>query len=145
MIDERINKTLVELERQLKEVDSAKKQVERTVDAYDGLKKTTKDYSNSLENIQSTLNEIVKLVGEDYSNKVKIFEEEIVKIQTLAKESIETTNKAAISVTDSVSKVIKSTQTKLTISIVISLITMATVLIVQFFPLIVQNIKHLIK
>lgn len=145
MIDERINKSLAELEKQLKDVDAAKKQVEQTVNAYDGLKKSTKAYSDSLNDIQSTLKDIVSLVGEDYSNKVQAFEDEIKRIQSLATESIENTNNASTMVTNSVSNVVKSTQRKLTISIVLSAITLLLVTILQIYPLIIQTAKHIIK
>lgn len=145
MIDERINKSLAELEKQLKDVDAAKKQVEQTVNAYDGLKKSTKAYSDSLNDIQSTLKDIISLVGEDYSNKVQAFEDEIKRIQSLATESIENTNNASTMVTNSVSNVVKSTQRKLTISIVLSAITLLLVTILQIYPLIIQTAKHIIK
>ena len=37
MIDQRINDSLKELEQGLKNIDSARKQVERTINSYDGL------------------------------------------------------------------------------------------------------------
>ena len=43
MIDEKINNSLRELEQGLKNVESARKQVEKTVSSYDGLNKTTAD------------------------------------------------------------------------------------------------------
>ena len=37
MIDQRINDSLKELEQSLKNLDSARKQVEKTIESYDGL------------------------------------------------------------------------------------------------------------
>ena len=47
MIDEKINNSLKELEQRLQNVESARKQVEKTVSSYDGLNKTTAEYVSS--------------------------------------------------------------------------------------------------
>lgn len=73
MIDERINKTLSELESNLRNVESARKQVESTVNAYDGLKAATTNYVKSLTSINDNLSAIVNAIGEDYDNNVKSF------------------------------------------------------------------------
>ena len=44
MIDQRINDSLKELEQGLKNIDSARKQVERTINSYDGLHNSTSEY-----------------------------------------------------------------------------------------------------
>ena len=46
MIDEKINKTLSELEANLRNVESARKQVESTVNSYEGIKAVTANYVN---------------------------------------------------------------------------------------------------
>ena len=46
MIDQRINDSLKELEQGLKNIDSARKQVERTINSYDGLHNSTSEYMN---------------------------------------------------------------------------------------------------
>lgn len=61
MIDEKINKTLSELEANLRNVESARKQVESTVNAYDGFKTVTENCVKSLSSISDNLNAI----GED--------------------------------------------------------------------------------
>ena len=48
MIDEKINNSLKELEQGLKDIESARKQVEKTVNSYDGLNKTTGEYVTKL-------------------------------------------------------------------------------------------------
>ena len=51
MIEEKINNSLKELEQGLREIESARKQVEKTVSSYDGLTKTTGDYVTKLGSI----------------------------------------------------------------------------------------------
>ena len=49
MIDEKINKTLSELEANLRNVESARKQVESTVNSYEGIKAVTANYVKNLD------------------------------------------------------------------------------------------------
>ena len=51
MIEEKINNSLKELEQGLRDIESARKQVEKTVSSYDGLTKTTGDYVTKLGSI----------------------------------------------------------------------------------------------
>ena len=48
MIDNKINKTLSELEDGLRNIESARRQVEKTVNSYRELKEVTIEYVNSL-------------------------------------------------------------------------------------------------
>lgn len=66
MIDEKINKTLSELEANLRNVESARKQVESTVNSYEGLKDATANYVKSLSSIEDYLKELIKAIGKDY-------------------------------------------------------------------------------
>ena len=74
MIDEKINNSLRELEQGLKNVESARKQVEKTVSSYDGLNKTTAEYVSQLGVITTKVKELVDSIGKDYDQKVKAFE-----------------------------------------------------------------------
>lgn len=76
MIDERINNSLRELEQGLKDIESARKQVEKTVNSYDGLKQTTDGYVSILGNVTTKIKEIVDYIGKDYDQKVKAFEKD---------------------------------------------------------------------
>ena len=80
MIDEKINKTLKELEQGLKDVESARKQVERTVSSFSNLNTTTLDYVNKLGTITTKVQELVDNVGKDYAQKVSNFERDRDKI-----------------------------------------------------------------
>ena len=76
MIDEKINNSLKELEQGLKNVESARKQVEKTVSSYDGLTKTTGDYVTKLGSITTKVQELVDSIGKDYDQKIKAFEKD---------------------------------------------------------------------
>ena len=76
MIDEKINNSLKGLEQSLRDIESARKQVEKTVNSYDGLKSTTADYVSKLGNITTKIQDIVDAIGRDYSDKVKEFEKD---------------------------------------------------------------------
>lgn len=76
MIDAKINNSLRELEQGLQNIESARKQVEKTVNSYDGLNATTADYVNKLSIITTKINELVDIIGKDYDQKVKAFEKD---------------------------------------------------------------------
>ena len=91
MIDEKINKTLKELEQGLKDVESARKQVERTVSSFSNLNTTTLEYVSKLGTITTKVQELVGYVGKDYAQKVKDFEkdrEAVIKSSNAATEKL---------------------------------------------------------
>ena len=55
MIDEKINNSLRELEQGLKSMESARKQVEKTVNSYDGLNLATAEYVSKLGTITTKI------------------------------------------------------------------------------------------
>ena len=91
MIDEKINNSLRELEQGLKSMESARKQVEKTVNSYDGLNSTTAEYVSKLGTITTKIQELVDTIGKDYSQKVKAFEkdrETVINASTAATEKL---------------------------------------------------------
>jgi DNA repair exonuclease SbcCD ATPase subunit len=76
MIEDKINNSLRELEQGLKNVESARKQVEKTVNSYNGLNKTTAEYVSQLGVITTKVKELVDSIGNDYNLKVKAFEKD---------------------------------------------------------------------
>ena len=91
MIDEKINNSLRELEQGLKDLESARKQVEKTVNSYNGLNATTADYVSKLGTITTRIQELVDTIGKDYSQKVKAFDEDrktVVNASTAATEKL---------------------------------------------------------
>lgn len=73
MIDEKINKTLSELEANFRNIESARKQVENTINSYDGLKTEMANYAKNLSAIKDNLKLLISAVGEDYENNTKSF------------------------------------------------------------------------
>lgn len=76
MIDQRINDSLKELEQGLKNIDSARKQVERTINSYDGLHNSTSEYVTQLGNLTTKVKELVVAIGTDYNQKATTFDKD---------------------------------------------------------------------
>lgn len=76
MIDQRINDSLKELEQGLKNIDSARKQVERTINSYDGLHNSTSEYVAQLGNLTTKVKELVTAIGTDYNQKTTAFDKD---------------------------------------------------------------------
>ena len=74
MIDQRINDSLKELEQSLKNLDSARKQVEKTIESYDGLHDSASEYVAQLKKITTKVEELIAAVGRDYKQKVEEFD-----------------------------------------------------------------------
>ena len=60
MIDQRINDSLKELEQSLKNLDSARKQVEKTIESYDGLHDSASEYVAQLKKITAKVEDFDK-------------------------------------------------------------------------------------
>ena len=76
MIDQRINDSLKELEQGLKNIDSARKQVERTINSYDGLHNSTSEYVTQLGKLTTKVKELVTAIGTDYNQKATSFDKD---------------------------------------------------------------------
>ena len=76
MIDQRINDSLKELEQSLKNIDSARKQVEKTIESYDGLHDSASEYVAQLKKITTKVEELIAAVGTDYKQKVEEFDKD---------------------------------------------------------------------
>ena len=131
MIDERINNSLKELEQSLKSLDAARKQVEKTVNSYDGLSVTTAEYVNNLGIVTHKVHELVNSIGNDYSLKVKAFEKDR-----------ETVINATKTVTNELSKVTEEfkyslidVQIRLKYSLIINIVSLAVIGILAYFLL----------
>ena len=96
MIDEKINKTLKELEQGLQDVESARKQVERTVSSFSKLNTSTVEYVSQLGVITTKVKELVDNIGNDYDQKVKEFEKDrdsVIKTSNAATEKLSNATK----------------------------------------------------
>lgn len=124
MIDERITKTLSELESSLRNVESARKQVENTVNSYDGLKATTSEYVNKLGNVTTKVKELTESVGKDYAQKVKDYEKDRETVVDATTSAIQQLSDATESFKSSLLKV----QSRLIISLIINAVSLAAII-----------------
>jgi methyl-accepting chemotaxis protein len=123
MIDEKINKTLKELEQGLQDVESARKQVERTVSSFSNLNTTTLEYVSKLETITTKVQELVGYVGKDYAQKVKDFEKDREAVIKLSNAATEKLSNATEEFKDSLFEI----QTKLKYSLIVNAVSLVVI------------------
>ena len=123
MIEEKINNSLKELEQGLREIESARKQVEKTVSSYDGLTKTTGDYVTKLRNITTKVQELVDSIGNDYDQKVKAFEKDRNTIINASNAATEKHTNATEDFKDSLTKI----KNKLKYSLIINAVSLVVI------------------
>lgn len=123
MIDERINKTLKELEQGLQDVESARKQVERTVSSFSNLNTTTLEYVSKLGTITTRIQELVGYVGKDYAQKVKDFEKDR---EAVIKSSNTATEKLS-NATEEFKESLFEIQTKLKYSLIVNAVSLVVI------------------
>lgn len=131
MIDEKINNSLKELEQGLKSMESARQQVEKTVNSYDGLNSTTADYVSKLGAITTKIQELVDTIGRDYSQKIKTLEKDRETIINASAAATEKLSKASEEFKESLVEI----QTKLKYSLIVNAISLASVAAILFFLL----------
>lgn len=127
MIDDKINESLKEIERELQNVKSARNQVDSTVASYEALRNATSSYVTSMNNIKEEVTKLVKVVGDDYKGITTDFKRQQSEIQAMAKSALESISEAATQVETSVANSIKSIQTKLTIALVLNTLTIIAI------------------
>lgn len=123
MIDERINKTLKELEQGLQDVESARKQVERTVSSFSNLNTTTLEYVSKLGTITTKVQELVGYVGKDYAQKVKDFEKDREAVIKSSKAATEKLSNATEEFKESLFEI----QTKLKYSLIVNAVSLVVI------------------
>ena len=123
MIDEKINKTLKELEQGLRDVESARKQVERTVSSFSNLNTTTLEYVSKLGTITTKIQELVGYVGKDYAQKVKDFEKDR---EAVIKSSNTATEKLS-NATEEFKESLFEIQTKLKYSLIVNAVSLVVI------------------
>ena len=128
MIDEKINNSLKELEQGLKSIESARKQVEKTVNSYDGLNSTTSEYVSKLGTITTMIQEVVDAIGKDYSQKVKAFEKDR---ETVIKASNAATEKLS-NATEEFKVSLFEIQTKLKYSLIVNAVSLVAIAAIVF-------------
>lgn len=76
MIDERINNTLKALEQSLKDINSAKQQVDDTVSSYKSLGSKTGEFVNATGTLSTNVTKLIKLVESDYNKRAESLEKD---------------------------------------------------------------------
>lgn len=132
MIDDRINKTLSELEANLTKVDSARKQVESTVASFSGLKSTTASYVESLSKVNENLRNLISLVGKDYSEKTIKFDEDRKSIVDSCNLTIEAINNTSEDIKNSVANTIDILQKKMNYTLIANAVILLAMIILFF-------------
>lgn len=118
MIDQKINDSLKELEQGLKNIDSARKQVERTINSYDGLHNSTSEYVTQLRTLTTKVKELVTAIGVDYNQKVAAFDKDRKSVIESANSASQKLSEAADSFKNSLNMI----ETKLNYSLIINII-----------------------
>ena len=132
MIDEKINQTLSELENSLRNIDSARQQVEITVNSYSGLKVATSDYVRSLSSINDNLQELVTAIDKDYRSKAESFDKDRKNISESCQATISAINKSVEDITNKVSSNIDKIHRKFTYLLICNFILFVTMIILYF-------------
>ena len=122
MIDQRINDSLMELEQSLKKLDSARKQVEKTIESYDGLHDSVSEYVAQLEKITTKVEELIVVVGTDYTQKVKGFDNDCKSIIESANSASQKLSEATDSFNNSLNKIEAKQNYSLIINVVLAII-----------------------
>lgn len=122
MIDQRINDSLKELEQSLKKLDSARKQVEKTIESYDGLHDSASEYVAQLKKITTKVEELIAAVGTDYKQKVEEFDKDRKSIIESAKSASQKLSEAIDSFNNSLNKIETKQNYSLIINVVLAVI-----------------------
>ena len=122
MIDQRINDSLKELEQSLKNIDSARKQVEKTIESYDGLHDSASEYVAQLKKITTKVEELIAAVGTDYKQKVEEFDKDCKSIIESANSASQKLSEATESFNNSLNKIDAKQNYCMIINIVMAII-----------------------
>ena len=122
MIDQRINDSLKELEQSLKNIDSARKQVEKTIESYDGLHDSASEYVAQLKKITTKVEELIAAVGTDYKQKVEELDKDCKSIIESANSASQKLSEATESFNNSLNKIDAKQNYCMIINIVLAII-----------------------
>ncbi len=128
MIDQRINDSLKELEQGLKNIDSARKQVERTVNSFDSLNDSTSEYVSQLGTLISKVKGLISVIETDYNQKNAAFEKDRKSII----ESANSTTQKLADATEAFANSLNKIDTKLKHSMIVNAILFVILGIVVF-------------
>ncbi len=124
-------KSLERMKSVLTDIQSAKQQVEKTVNSYDGLNSTTSEYVSKLGTITTMIQVVVDAIGKDYSQKVKAFEKDR---ETVIKASNAATEKLS-NATEEFKVSLFEIQTKLKYSLIVNAVSLVAIAAIVFLLL----------
>lgn len=128
MIDQRINDSLKELEQGLKNIDSARKQVEKTVNSFDGLNGSTSEYVSQLGTLTSKVKGLIAAIETDYNQKTAAFEKDRKSII----ESVNSASQKLADATETFANSLNKIDTKLKYSMIVNAILFVILGVVVF-------------
>lgn len=128
MIDQRINDSLKELEQGLKNIDSARKQVEKTVNSFDGLNGSTSEYISQLGTLTSKVKGLIAAIETDYNQKTAAFEKDRKSII----ESVNSASQKLADATETFANSLNKIDTKLKYSMIVNAILFVILGVVVF-------------
>ena len=132
MIDDKINNSLKEIERELQNISSARTQVDKTVASYEELKIATASYTKSLNNVKEELTSLVNTIRIDYTEIISDFKKQQKDIATVSQSTLDSLSEASEHVKKSVSASINSIQKKLIVSIILNVVIIGIVIARHF-------------
>lgn len=132
MIDDKINNSLKEIERELQNISSARTQVDKTVASYEELKIATASYTKSLNNVKEELTSLVNTIRIDYTEIISDFKKQQKDIATVSQSTLDSLSEASEHVKKSVSASINSIQKKLIVSIILNVVIIGIVIALHF-------------
>lgn len=132
MIDDKINNSLKEIERELQNISSARTQVDKTVASYEELKIATASYTKSLNNVKQELTSLVNTIRIDYTEIISDFKKQQKDIATVSQSTLDSLSEASEHVKKSVSASINSIQKKLIVSIILNVVIIGIVIALHF-------------
>lgn len=132
MIDDKINTSLREIERELQNISSARSQVDRTVASYEELKNATSSYTKSLSAIKEELAGLINTLRVDYAEIISDFKKQQKDIEGKSRTTLEGVANAAENVQKKVNESIRSVNQKLTISLVLNAVLIVIVIALHF-------------
>lgn len=132
MIDDKINNSLKEIERELQNISSARTQVDKTVASYEELKIATASYTKSLNNVKEELTSLVNTIRIDYKEIISDFKKQQKDIATVSQSTLDSLSEASEHVKMSVSASINSIQKKLIVSIILNVVIIGIVIALHF-------------
>lgn len=132
MIDDKINSSLKEIERELQNISSARSQVDRTVASYEELKNVTSSYTKSLSAIKDELAGLINTLRVDYAEIISDFKKQQKEIEDKSRTALDAVSDAAETVQKNVNESIKSINQKLIFSLALNAVLIVIVIALHF-------------